>query len=103
MSSSVATYMVLTTAAFSVTYLSYMMYAAYGLGALKAAAPFVGSVSLVFGIAHCLDRAQDAEDERAKSASSGGASKPKSGAAAAATTTPTTKAPMVPKRRRVAD
>lgn len=49
MGSSAATYMVLITAALSVTYLSYMMYAAYGVGALKAAAPFFGSVSIVFG------------------------------------------------------
>eukprot|EP00752_Nemacystus_decipiens_P009342 g8349.t1 len=100
MNSSVASYLVLVTAALSVTYLGYMMYAAYGLGALKAAAPFIGSISIVFGIAHCLDKAQDAEDERTKAASSGGAAgagvatKPKAGG----TTTP-----AVPKRRRVAD
>lgn len=59
-------------------------------------------VQIKIAIAHCLDRAQDAEDERTKAASSGGgaagaggASKPKAGA----TTTPT----AVPKRRRVAD
>ena len=49
MSSSAATYLVLVTAGLSVTYLSYMMYAAYGLGALKAVAPFIGSLSIVFG------------------------------------------------------
>lgn len=57
MSSSVATYLVLVTAGLSVTYLSYMMYAAYGLGALKAAAPFIGSVSIVFG--ECGEAALD--------------------------------------------
>lgn len=49
MSSSAAAYLVLITAGLSVTYLSYLMYAAYGLGALKAAAPFIGSVAIVFG------------------------------------------------------
>lgn len=49
MSSSAATYLVLVTVALSVTYLSFLMYSAYGLGAVKAAAPFVGTVALVFG------------------------------------------------------
>lgn len=49
MSSSAATYLVLITAGLSVTYLSFMMYSAYGVGALKAAAPFIGSLSVVFG------------------------------------------------------
>ncbi|CAN0576207.1 unnamed protein product, partial [Ectocarpus sp. 12 AP-2014] len=38
------------------------MYSAYGIGALKAAAPFVGTVAVVFAVAHCLDRAHEAED-----------------------------------------
>jgi len=51
------------------------------------------------GVAHCLDRAQDAEDAKkvktAAAAGGGVATKPKAGA--------TTGAPAVPRRRRVAD
>lgn len=49
MNSSISTYLVLVTAAFSVTYLGFLMYSAFGLGALQAAAPFIGTISLVFG------------------------------------------------------
>lgn len=49
MSSSVATYLVLVTAGLSVTYLGFLLYSAYGLGALRVAAPFIGTVAIVFG------------------------------------------------------
>ncbi|CAM9725764.1 unnamed protein product [Scytosiphon promiscuus] len=49
MSSSVATYLVLVTAAMSVTYLGFLLYTAFGMGAFKAAAPFIGTIALVFG------------------------------------------------------
>lgn len=47
--SSIPTYVVLATASLSVTYLAFMLYSAYGFAAFKAAAPFVGTVTLVFG------------------------------------------------------
>ncbi|CAB1102363.1 unnamed protein product [Ectocarpus sp. CCAP 1310/34] len=95
MSSSAATYLVLVTVALSVTYLSFLMYSAYGLGAVKAAAPFVGTVALVFAVAHCLDRAHEAEDT-AKAA-------PKSTQGGGTTAKPTATTPAIPKRRRIAD
>ncbi|CAM9648142.1 unnamed protein product [Ectocarpus fasciculatus] len=71
------------------------MYSAYGLGALKAAAPFVGTVALVFAAAHCLDRAHEAEDTAKAAQKSTG------GGGTAAKRTATT--PAIPKRRRIAD
>ncbi|CAM9725982.1 unnamed protein product [Ectocarpus sp. 8 AP-2014] len=95
MSSSAATYLVLVTVALSVTYLSFLMYSAYGLGAVKAAAPFAGTVALVFAVAHCLDRAHEAEDA-AKAA-------PKSTQEGGTTAKSTATTPAIPKRRRIAD
>lgn len=65
MSSSMATYLVLVTAGLSVTYLGYMMYAAFGLAAVKAVAPFIGSISVVFGeepleVVRCTASSHDA-------------------------------------------
>lgn len=54
MSSSIGTYLVLVTAGLSLTYLSFLLYTAYGLGALRVAAPFIGTIALVFG--ECLSR-----------------------------------------------
>lgn len=46
---SIPTYIVLATASLSVTYLAFLLYSAYGFAAFKAAAPFIGTVTLVFG------------------------------------------------------
>ncbi|CAM9420434.1 unnamed protein product, partial [Pylaiella littoralis] len=69
MSSSIGTYLVLVTAGLSLTYLSFLLYTAYGLGALRVAAPFIGTIALVFAAAHCLDKAQHAEDAKTEAAS----------------------------------
>lgn len=63
-SSSVGTYLVLATAAFCVTFLGYLMYSSFGLAAVKMAAPFIGTVVLVFAAAHALDKAKDLEDSK---------------------------------------
>lgn len=47
--SSIPTYIILATVSLSVTCLTFLLYSAYGFAAFKAAAPFVGTVILVFG------------------------------------------------------
>lgn len=46
---SIPTYIVLATASLSMTYLAFLLYSAYGFAAFKAAAPFIGTVTVVFG------------------------------------------------------
>lgn len=102
--SSISSYIVIVAAAFSLTGLGYLLYSAYGLAALRVAAPFLGTIVLVFGAAHCLDKANEAEDAKARVAKGSALSEgcaPVSSAGgragkAAATST-------LPKRRRVAD
>lgn len=88
------------------------MYTAYGLAAVKAAAPFLGTLVLVFTAAHLLDKANDTADATATSkqeltaqgvgssavgavGAGAGAGQARNGAGGASST--------VPKRRRVAD
>lgn len=99
MSSNVGTYLVLATAAFCVTFLGYLLYSSFGIAALKAAAPFIGTVVLVFAAAHALDKAKDLEDSKKE-----GERKPSAGAVAAPAPAPEIagagKPSTLPKRRR---
>lgn len=100
-------YVVLITAAFSVMALAVFMYISFGDIAIKAVAPFVGTIGLTLLAAHLLDKRNDAEDAAAAAARSaeGGPRKApprpmgegERGAAASGQTT------ALPKRRRVAD
>lgn len=95
----------MVTAALALTVLVYMMYNAFGFAAFKAAAPFIGTVGLVFAVAHYLDRARELEDAKERGEGRSLPSKDKAPAAAGSGTARkgTAASAAVPRRRRVAD
>lgn len=105
--SSISSYLVLATAAFSVTFLGFLLYSAFGLAACKAVAPFVGTIALVFCAAHCLDKANELEDAKAREAKGStlpaGAPVAGAGVGGAGAGKAAKAASTLPKRRRVAD
>lgn len=110
MSSNVGTYLVIVTAAFCVTFLGYLLYTSFGVAAVKAAAPFVGTVVLVFAAAHALDKANDLEDAKKEGGGKPSAAMTGGGAGAPAAAAPAAtvvagaagagKSSTLPKRRR---
>ncbi|CAM9648531.1 unnamed protein product [Sphacelaria rigidula] len=103
-----STGIVIGTCAFSLSVLAFMLYASFGLGALKAVAPFAGTLSLTFLAAHCLDARDSAEDVKAAAANGqgpGGTSSTKSGESRnlPGTTGAASSSTKLPRRRRVAD
>lgn len=95
----------MVTAALALTVLVYMMYNAFGFAAFKAAAPFIGTVGLVFAVAHYLDRAKELEDAKERGEKKSSLSKNKAPAVAGSGTTRKGTAASVAVRRprRVAD
>lgn len=107
----VSTYLVLVTCALSASVLAFVLYASFGLAALKAVAPFVGTLGLTFLAAHFLDASNAEEDSKAKATNARtqgrGPSTPSSAAAGTIGSGGIMGGPSssttLPKRRRVAD
>ncbi|CAM9505166.1 unnamed protein product [Ascophyllum nodosum] len=100
---SVITYLVLVTAALALTILGYIMYSALGMAAFQAAAPFLGTLAIVFGVAHYMDKASESEDAKSRRTRVGSASKSEVLSESSGIAHKGTGSVALPKRRRVAD